>query len=259
MNRERWLRTAGPLVVLVLVLGLWQGYVVLFHVEQIIMPTPVQVADSLVRGFRSGLFQRHILYTAREVAFGFVFGVILGILLGAPIALSRSIELIFYPYILALQAMPKVALAPLVMIWVGIGIESKILITTIVAMFPIMVNVIIGLRAVEPARINLIRAMNGSMWAEFRYVRLPSAAPFIFAGLKTAAVLSLLGALTAEFVGSEAGLGYLMSQLMFKVDTPGVFAVLVILSVIGVALFMAADWLHQRVVFWDRPQRLTGR
>src|SRR5690606_3503653 len=97
----------------------------------------------------------------------------------------------------------------------------------------------------------------GGTWAEFRYVRLPAAAPYIFAGMKTAVVLSLLGAITAEFVASEAGLGYLMSQLMFRLDTPGVFSVLIILAVIGVLLFLIADWLHRRIVFWDGTSGTT--
>lgn len=259
MIRERVLRTVGPIVVLFLVIGIWQGYVVYFKVSQIIMPTPFQVVRALITGFSTGVFGPHLLYTAREVFVGFILGAMLGVLLGAPIALSRTIELVFYPYILALQAMPKVAIAPLLMIWVGVGFESKVLITMIIALFPVMVNVIIGLRTIDPARINLIRSLNGGTWSEFRFVRLPSAAPYIFAGLKTAVVLALLGAITAEFVGAEAGLGYLMTQLMFKLDTPGVFAVLFILSGIGIALYLVADWLHTRIVFWDRPNRYTGR
>ncbi|MGE0800772.1 MAG: ABC transporter permease, partial [Lautropia sp.] len=130
-------------------------------------------------------------------------------------------------------------------------IESKILITMIVAVFPVLVNVIVGLRAVDPDRIALIRSLKGGVWSEFVWVRLPSAAPFIFAGMKTAVVLSLLGAIAAEFVGAEAGLGYLMSQLMFRLDTPGVFAILLLLGVIGVTLYLIADWAHRKVVFWD--------
>jgi NitT/TauT family transport system permease protein len=156
--------------------------------------------------------------------------------------------------------MPKVALAPLMMIWVGVGMTSKIIITTIVALFPVMVNVIIGLRSVDPDRINLVRSLKGDQWAEFRYVRLPSAASYIFAGMKTAVVLSLLAAIAAEFVGAEAGLGYLMTQMMFRLDTAGVFAVLILLAAIGIILFLFADWLHRRVVFWDQGarDRLSG-
>lgn len=251
MTREKAIRYGAPILVFVLLIAVWELYVWAWDVPQMILPTPREILASLVGGFRNGLFQRHILVTGQEVFSGYLLGVLFGIVIGAPIALSRTFEAMFYPYILGLQAMPKVALAPLMMIWVGFGVESKILITMIVAIFPVMVNVIVGLRTVDQDRINLIRSLKGGTWAEFRHVRLPSAAPFIFAGMKTAVVLSLLGAITAEFVASEAGLGYLMSQLMFRLDTPGVFSVLIILAAIGVLLFLAADWLHRRIVFWE--------
>ena len=251
MKHEKWLRFGGPLVLLALLIGIWEVAVRWFKVPQMILPAPVEVGQAMLDGFRNGMFQKHLYVTGKEVDIGYVLGVTLGIGLGAPIALSRTVELFLYPYLLALQTMPKIALAPLMMIWVGFGIESKIIITMIVAIFPVLVNVIVGLRSVDPDRVALIRALKGGVFAEFRWVRLPSAAPFIFAGMKTAVVLALLGAIAAEFVGAEAGLGYLMSQLMFKLDTPGVFAILILLGAIGVLLFLFADWAQRRIVFWD--------
>ncbi len=258
MSRNPWLRYGGPVAMFVLIIATWEFVIYWREVQAMILPTPRQVVNALIAGFRNGTLPRHFLVTAQEVAAGYVLGVVFGILLGAPIALSRTVETIFYPYILGIQAMPKVALAPLMMIWVGYGIESKIIITTIVALFPVMVNVIVGLRSVDPDRINLIRSLKGNIWAEFRYVRLPSASAYIFAGMKTAVVLSLLAAIAAEFVSAEAGLGYLMTQLMFRLDTAGVFAVLILLAGIGIALFLAADWAHARVVFWDQSDRDRG-
>ena len=251
MNRERWLRYAGPLILLAVLLAAWELAVHVFKVQQMILPAPGQIGAAMLEGFRNGVFQKHLAVTGKEVVAGYVLGVVFGIALGAPIALSRTVEAFLYPYLLALQTMPKIALAPLMMIWVGFGIESKIIITMIVALFPVLVNTIVGLRSVDADRIALIRALNGGVLAEFRWVRLPSAAPFIFAGMKTAVVLALLGAIAAEFVGAEAGLGYLMTQLMFKLDTPGVFAILLLLGGIGVGLFLVADWAQRRVVFWD--------
>ena len=244
-------RIGGPLVLFLILLGAWELAVHVFKVQQLILPKPSQIVNALADGFRSGLFGKHLVVTAKEVLIGYALGVSFGILLGAPIALSRTFEVMVYPYLLALQTMPKIALAPLMMIWVGFGIESKILITMIVAIFPVLVNVIVGLRAVDSDRIALIRSLKGGVWDELVWVRLPSAAPYIFAGMKTAVVLALLGAIAAEFVGAEAGLGYLMSQLMFKMDTPGVFAILVVLSSIGVSLYLVADWAHRKTVFWD--------
>jgi NitT/TauT family transport system permease protein len=251
MKNERLFAIFGPIVLLIAILTVWDLSVRLFAIPQMILPAPMEVLQAFVSGFTERIFQKHLLVTGQEVVAGYVLGVFLGVVFGAAIALSRVAEVLLYPYLLALQTMPKIALAPLMMIWVGFGIESKILITMIVAIFPVLVNVIVGLRSVEPDRIALIRSLKGGTWAEFRWVRLPSAAPFIFAGMKTAVVLSLLGAIAAEFVGAEAGLGYLMSQLMFQMDTPGVFAILILLGLIGVCLFMIADWIHRKVVFWD--------
>jgi NitT/TauT family transport system permease protein len=261
MNRDTLFRIGGPLLLFVLLIVTWEMSIRIFSIQQMILPRPGQVIDALINGFANGTFQKHLAVTGKEVLFGYLLGVTLGIALGAAIALSRTTEILLYPYLLALQTMPKIALAPLMMIWVGFGIESKILITMIVAIFPVLVNVIVGLRSVEPDRIALIRSLKGGIWAEFVWVRLPSAAPFIFAGMKTAVVLALLGAIAAEFVGAEAGLGYLMSQLMFRLDTPGVFAILILLGAIGVALFMVADWAHRKIVFWDASasERWGGR
>jgi NitT/TauT family transport system permease protein len=251
MTNSRWFRIGGPMLLFVLIIAVWEISIYMFKVPQMILPRPIEIVNAMIDGFARGYFQKHLAVTAQEVLFGYVLGVTLGIALGAPIALSRTFEILVYPYVLALQTMPKIALAPLMMIWVGFGIESKIIITMIVAIFPVLVNVVVGLRAVDPDRIALIRSLKGGVWEEFLWVRLPSAAPYIFAGMKTAVVLSLLGAIAAEFVGAEAGLGYLMSQLMFKLDTPGVFAILVLLAAIGVSLYMVADWAHRKIVFWD--------
>jgi NitT/TauT family transport system permease protein len=244
-------RIFAPLLLFVVLIGTWEAAVHVFKIQQLILPKPSEVLNAIIQGFKSGVYSKHLAVTAQEVVIGYALGVSFGIALGTPIALSRTFEVMVYPYLLALQTMPKIALAPLMMIWVGFGIESKILITMIVAIFPVLVNVIVGLRAVESDRIALIRSLKGGVWDELIWVRLPSAAPYIFAGMKTSVVLALLGAIAAEFVGAEAGLGYLMSQLMFKLDTPGVFGILVVLSVIGVSLYLLADWAHRKTVFWD--------
>ena len=147
MKGERWLQYGGPIALFVVLISAWEIAVHVFKVPQMILPAPGQVVDALIDGFRRGIFQKHLLVTGQEVLVGYVLGVTLGVALGAPIALSRTVELVRDPYLLALQSMPKIALAPLMMIWVGFGIESKIIITMIVAIFPVLVNVVVGLRA----------------------------------------------------------------------------------------------------------------
>ena len=251
MKQSIFLRYIAPSALLIFLLVFWELYVKINEVNQMILPRPTEIATALFNGFKTGVFQKHLWVTSQEVGAGYLLGVFGGIALGIPIALSRTFETLVYPYVLALQAMPKIALAPLMMIWVGFGMESKIIITMIVSVFPILVNVIVGLRAVDPERLALVRSLNGGKFSELRWVRLPSAATFIFAGMKTSIVLAMLAAIAAEFVGAEAGLGFLMTQLMFKLDTPGVFAILIILSCIGIGLYMLADWTQRKIIFWD--------
>ena len=140
MSTSRIFRVVGPWLLFAALIGFWELYVIQFKVSQMVLPPPSDIYSAMVNGFVNNIFQKHIIVTGKEVVFGYVLGVSFGILLGAPIALSRTFETLFYPYLLALQTMPKVALAPLMMIWVGFGIESKIIITMIVAVFPVLVN-----------------------------------------------------------------------------------------------------------------------
>src|SRR5690606_5624560 len=158
------------------------------------------------------------------------------IVLGSVIAQSRFVENVLYPYLIAIQTTPKVAIAPLFIIWFGFGISSKIIVAGIIAFFPILVNVITGLRSTDPQRIELMRSLRATRWQIFRMVMLPSALPMIFAGLQVAVIFSLLGAIVGEFGGLRAGLGNLTMQMNVILEPAAVFAVLVCLSSIGITL-----------------------
>jgi NitT/TauT family transport system permease protein len=148
------------------------------------------------------------------------------------------------------MAPPKVAVAPLILIWVGLGIEGKVLIAATVCFFPMLVNTIVGLRSAPQNEIDLLRSLSASRWKIFRYVQLPEALPFIFAGLNIGLVLSVLGAIDGEFVGAKAGLGYLILQMNFSMDVSGNFAALLLLGLMGVALDMLTQYLRRKIVFW---------
>ncbi len=160
------------------------------------------------------------------------------------------LEKILYPYVVAFQTLPKVAIAPIIVIWFGFGLTSKIIITATIAFFPLLANTIVGLRSAPLDQIELMVAFTATRWQTFRMVRFPQALPFIFVGLDVAAVLSVIGAIVGEFVGSEAGLGYLILQMNFNFDMPGVFAVLIILSLMGIGLHLLVVWVQGHVVFW---------
>ena len=238
------------LVTLIMFIGLWELIVRGFGVPKIIFPAPSLIFESMVEGFASGRYVEHSLITFWEIIAGFAIGSVGGLVLGILIGQSLFLEKILYPYVVAFQTLPKVAIAPIIVIWFGFGLTSKIIITATIAFFPLLANTIVGLRSAPLDQIELMVAFTATRWQTFRMVRLPQALPFIFVGLDVAAVLSVIGAIVGEFVGSEAGLGYLILQMNFNFDMPGVFAVLIILSLMGIGLHLLVVWVQGHVVFW---------
>jgi NitT/TauT family transport system permease protein len=176
------------------------------------------------------------------------------LVLGTLIALSRRCEYFLYPFILMFQAMPKVALAPLIIIWFGLGLSSKVAQAGLTAFFPLMVNTIAGLRSADEDRIALMRSLDASEIQIFRMLRMPGAMPFIFAGFEIAMMLSLIGAIVAEFVGAQKGLGVLLLSMTFTMDAAGQFSVLFVLSLLGLLLHTIIVIIRKRLLFWDMSQ-----
>jgi NitT/TauT family transport system permease protein len=157
------------------------------------------------------------------------------------------------PFVVALQTTPKIAIAPLILIWVGFGIQSKILTAGISAFFPLVISTIVGLRSVPPDKIDLLRSMGASRRKIFTIVQFPEALPFIFAGINIAIVMAVLGAIVGEFIGAKAGLGQLLLQMNYKMDIAGMFSILVVLIAMGLTLNFGVQWLRTRLIFWKKP------
>jgi len=246
-----------PLVFVVFV-GVWEWGVRFFRVPAFLAPAPSAVLASLVGGLRSRLYLEHFLVTLYETLLGFLIAAVAGIVLGAVIAQFRLVEQTMYPYLVALQTLPKIAIAPLIIVWFGFGISSKIIIAAMVGFFPVLVNVIVGLKTVDQAKLDLMRSLDATRWQTFRLVKFPHALPFVFAGLDIAIVFSVLGAIVGEFVGAQRGLGNLILQFNFGLDIAGVFAVMILLSAMGVALHLVMQFIQKRVIFWAEPEQVIG-
>jgi len=231
------------------VVGGWEAAVRLFDIPKIVLPAPSAVGMALWAGMQ-GDFLKHFGVTFYETIAGFVLGSATGLVLGALISQFRLLERTLYPYIVAFQTLPKVAIAPIIVIWFGYGVTSKIVITATIAFFPLLANTIVGLRAAPAEQIELMVAFTASRWQVFRLARLPQALPYIFVGLDVAIVLSVIGAIVGEFVGAQAGLGYLILQKNFNMDMAGVFAILIVLSAMGIGLHLLVNAIQRRVVFW---------
>jgi NitT/TauT family transport system permease protein len=246
------------LLLVVATLAVWEALIRLLQVPAFIVPTPSSVFVALYRGIASSLYIDHVGVTLAETLIGFVLGTILAFSLGIGVALSRRVEYFLYPFIVMFQAMPKVALAPLIIIWFGLGITSKVVSAALVAFFPLMVNTIVGLRSAEEDKINLMRSLAATRMQIFWMLQLPNALPYIFAGLEIAMIFALIGAIVAEFVSAQSGLGMLMQSMNITMDVSGQFSVLLILSFLGLGLNGIVIGIRRRVLFWDPSQKLEN-
>ena len=249
-------RNIGISVILFIVLVcVWETIVRVFHIPQFILPAPSKVAEALWRGLTSGLYVEHLYYTLVSTVLGFLLGSALGFGLGTAVALSRRFEFFLYPYIVMFQSLPKIALAPLIVIWFGLGLSSKVVNAALVAFFPLLVNTIVGLKSADEDRVSLMRSLAASEKQIFWMLRLPNALPFVMAGLDVAMIFALIGAIVGEFVGAKRGLGMLIQSMNFTMDVSGQFSVLLILSVVGLLLNRCIQLIRKRVLVWDPSEK----
>jgi NitT/TauT family transport system permease protein len=236
----------------IVIIAIWEGACRAFDISPLILPAPSAIAARLYVLVGSGTIWPHLWATVVEILSGFAFGVIAGLVIGAMVSLIPVVERLVYPYLVALQTLPKVAIAPLFIIWFGYGLTSKIVITALVCFFPILVSVVAGFHSTDRDQLDMMKAFGATKWQTLVRLRIPSALVLIFAGLEIAAVLAVIGAIVGEFVGAQVGLGYLIVALNFSLDVPGVFAVLIVLSAIGLLMHGAMRYAARRYIFWIR-------
>ncbi len=255
---------------------LWEGIVRGFEIQPFIFPPPSDVALALLRGLliieagdsvgagdffnvMAASYYLHISHTLFEAIMGFLIGSAIGLGLGLLFMQSELFEQIILPYVVAFQTLPKLAIAPLFVIWFGYEVESKVMLAGLVAFFPLLVNTMVGLKSANADQIDLMRSFSSSRWQMFKKLQFPNALPFIFAGFELAVVFALLGAILGEFVGAgqcmwggrgQCGLGVLIMQMSFSSDTTGTFSVLVVLSAMGVGMHKIVRMVKNKVLFW---------
>jgi ABC-type nitrate/sulfonate/bicarbonate transport system permease component len=254
-GRRRLSGNWGPAMLIVLVLlGLWEGYVHLFAVPKWLLPAPSVIAVTLVTS--RGLLLGHTLVTLVEVVIGFGLALLGGVLLACAMAVSRTLERALYPFVIASQMVPIIVIAPLLLVWVGYGLTPKVIVVALIAFFPIVVNMVDGLKSVDPDIINLLRTMGANRWQIFVKVQMPASLPLLFSGTRVAMAVSVIGAVIGEWVGSSQGLGYLMIRSKPQFLTERVFAAIVVLSVMGIALFVLVGIVEKLAIpWWHNEQR----
>lgn len=253
LARPQVQRVFYPALVAVVLLALWQGLVVAFEVPRYLVPSPVLVAQTLV--VDAGLLFGALLVTLKITVFAFACATVLGVLIAFAFVQSRVIETALFPYAVLLQVTPIVAIAPLIIIWVKNPTASLVICATLVALFPIIANTTLGLRSVNPGLMSYFRMNRATRLQTLVRLRIPSALPYFFGGLRISSGLALIGAVVAEFVagtgGTGTGLAYQILQAGYQLNIPRMFAALVLITVTGVLLFAAMSMLsHWALAGW---------
>lgn len=242
------LRFRYALLSFVVLFALWELATHVFKIPSYLLPPPSLIYSEFIQ--RWPRVMEHAWITSQEIVVGFLLAVVVSIPLALITAYSRAVEVTLYPLIVFLQIVPKIAIAPLFIIWFGFGFTPKVLLVFLLSFFPIVVSSIAGFKSIDQEIMELARSTGASSWTIFRKIRLPHALPSIFTGLKVAAALSSTAAVVAEFVASDRGLGYLLLIYNGDLETPMVFATIIVLSIIGLLVYYAVELLERLIIPW---------
>ena len=240
-------------LVLLALLLVWEIGALITHQPERLLPRPSVVARTLID--RWNMLMIHGSVTLIEAGLGFLLSVVVGVPLAIAIVYSETLEKIIYPLLLASQAVPKIAIAPLFIIWLGFDLTPKIIIAFLIAFFPIVIDTVVGLRSIDPEMLQMAQSMGTVGVRSFIKLRLPNALPNLFGGLKVAITLAVVGAIVGEFVGADQGLGYLLQVAAGNLDAPLLFASMVVLSLMAFLLFLSIEWAERILLPWHISER----
>ena len=227
----------------------WQLSVSLFHIKEYILPAPTTIVRAFFSDWRSLL--KHTGITALESFTGFLLANVVGLVLASLLSNSESLKKAIMPYAIALKTTPIVAFAPILVIWFGSGITTKIFASALVCFFPILVNTLKGLTSVEQDYLNLFASFNTSKWKTFWNLKFPTAMPYIFSALKISTSLSVIGAIVGEFVGANQGLGYVILVSSYHLEIATIFAAIILSSLIGIIFFNLISYTEKKIIYWQ--------
>ncbi len=256
---EGFLRHSPAMVVISLAFGLlgWQMLARFGGIPAFMLPPPAQVWERFIKALADGTLLSNAAFTLVEVLTGMGLGVGVASALGYGVAKSRRLERLLEPYIIASQSIPVVAIAPLLVIWFGPGLLSKVLICALIVFFPILINTVVGIRLVPEDLRDLLRSLQASRWQMFILLEAPAALPVFLAGLRISATLSIIGAVVGEFTGADRGLGFLINVAGGMYDRPLVFVVIFTLVAMAMSLYGSVVWLESRLVTWRKTPTIN--
>ncbi|MFD7024610.1 ABC transporter permease [Promicromonospora sukumoe] len=242
-----------PVAVLLALFGVWWFVAWRELVPAYLVPAPGAVAETMIAEWP--MLLEHTWVTTLETILGFVLAAVIGVATAVLLVYSRTAEKSLYPLILFAQVIPKIAIAPILVVWFGFGMTPKIVLAVLIAFFPVVVSAVAGLRSVDPELLEMSATMGASRWKTFRKIRFPGALPQLMSGLKVAVTLAVVGAVVGEFVGADRGLGYVLLLASGNLDAPLLFADLILMSLIGVVLFVLVEVLERVLIPWHASRR----
>ena len=247
-----WL-VAPPIVMFILVAAVWEWAVAFYQIPPYILPSPVRIFESLVKD--QGSILRHSGITLFEAVSGFLIGSFLGAVLGTAFAYSRLFAQSLLPYVIAANTIPVVAIAPIILIWFGHGIPSKIAVTAFLSFFPLALNMMKGLRSYDPIIMDVFHVSAASNWQRFIKMRLPSSLPYVFVGLKLNVTFSVIGAIIAEFVQADRGLGFVIMTAYRTLNMPRLWAAMLVSAAAGILFFALVALAERWIIPWHSSMR----
>ncbi len=246
-------RVLVPVLSLLAGLLLWEAAVRLAKLPSYLLPAPSEIVVVMAAKWPILLDQSR--YTVLAAAAGFAIALVIALVLGALIAASEAVERVIYIWMVLFHAVPKVVIAPLLLVWIGFGVQSSIIFVVVFTFFPMLVNTVTGLRSSDPELLLLTRSMGANRWQLLRRVRLPSALPSIIAGVKISITLAPVGAVVGEFVASNNGLGHMLIQSVGNLEVPTAFGAVVVVSALGLFVWYLAEWIEAACIPWHASQR----
>lgn len=250
--RAKIFRVLQHLAVVGVVLAIWWGIIVVFQIGSLVLPPPNEVMVALMNQFSSPLFWYYLWVTSQQILLGFALGCTVAFVLGVLVSLSTFVERALRPLVVAFESVPKVALAPLFVVWFGYGLTSKVVITAVICFFPMFINVTRGMFTTNALEYEMMKSAGSGAWSILWRLRLPNAMPMIFSALSICLILAIVGAIVAEYVGANAGLGYQLLIFSRQLRTSDVFANIIVLSMMGLIGSYTLQFLQRKVVFWVR-------
>lgn len=239
-----------PVIVFPILLIIWEAYIKIFHISSYVLPSPYALLISFIELFTGGTIWPHIAVTMQEIFLGTLIGIVIGLVLGYIMAKIKILERLIMPFVIIIQTAPKISLAPLFILWMGLGLKSKAALVILVVSFPIMINEVSAIRSIDPNVYNLMKILKANPWQRFVKIELPYSVEMLLSGIKLALTQAMTGAVIGEMIGAKAGLGYLLNLGRETFDIKLILNAVILLSAIGLLLYLVSEFIEKHALYW---------